>query len=158
MIDAVRPQLEARNWQVTPHYILHEPEREIDIYSERNSERLVLQLKSLVRPLTPGEVRRRNEDVVEGINHTAEVVPRLPGAIGFVITNGYRGDYATWDVALRRNVMIGTVEDIGQIAADPLGAIDILKERAGFKEKPSPTTEPHSSHFRLARWNIELRA
>lgn len=156
MVDAVRPQLEARNWQVTPHYILHEPDREIDIYSVRNSERLVLQLKSLVRPMTPGEVRRRNEDIIEGINHTAEVVPRLPGAVGFVITNGYRGDYATWEIALRRNVMIGTVEDIGQIAADPIRAIDILKTCAGFKQKPPHVAAPQPSRFRLGHWNIEL--
>jgi hypothetical protein len=108
------------------------------------------------RPMTPGEVRYRNDDIIKGINHTAEVLPRLSGAVGFVITNGYRGDYATWEVALRRNVMIGTVEDIGEIAADPIKATDTLKSRAGFKEKPSGMPLRQPIRFRLGRWNIEL--
>jgi hypothetical protein len=99
---------------------------------------------------------RRNQDIIDGINHTAEVVPRLPGAFGFVITNGYRGDYATWEIALRRNVMTGTVEDIGQIAADPMRAIDNLKARAGFKQKPSHLSAHQPSRFRWGHWNIEL--
>jgi len=156
MIDAIRPKLEAHGWRATPHYLLHGPDKEIDIYSVRKADGLVLQLKSLVRPMTPGEVRRRNEDIIDGINHTAEVVPRLPGAVGFLITNGYRGDYATWEVALRRNVMIGTVEDINEIAADPIKAIDVLKSRAGFKPKPSRTPTHQPVRFRLGGWNIEL--
>ncbi len=156
MIDAIRPKLQGQGWGVSPHYVLHEPDKEIDIYSVRSPDGLVLQLKSLVRPMTPGEVRRRNEDIIDAINHTAEVVPRLPSAVGFVITNGYRGDYATWEIALRRNVMIGTVEDIVDIAADPIRAIDILKSRAGFKQKSSRAQLDQPAHFRLGGWNIEL--
>jgi hypothetical protein len=156
MIDFVRPQLEARGWRVTPHHRLRDPDREIDVYSVREALGLVLGLKSMVRPMTPGEVRYRNDDIIKGINHTAEVLPRLSGAVGFVITNGYRGDYATWEVAPRRNVMIGTVEDIGEIAADPIKATDTLKSRAGFKEKPSGMPLCQPIRFRLGRWNIEL--
>jgi hypothetical protein len=84
------------------------------------------------------------------------VVRRLPGAIGFVITNGYRGDYSTWEIALRCSVMIGTIEDIGQIAADPAKAISILKARAGFKQKSPDLQGQAANRFRLGRWNIEL--
>lgn len=156
MIDAIRPKLEAHGWRATPHYLLHNPDKEIDIYSVRKVDGLVLQLKSLVRPMTPGEVRRRNDDIIKGINHTADALPRLFGAVGFVITNGYRGDYATWEIALRRNVMIGTVEDIEEIATDPIKAIDILKSRAGFKPKPSGMRLDQPTRFRLGGWNIEL--
>jgi hypothetical protein len=110
----------------------------------------------MVRPITPREVRRRNEDIIDGINHTADVLPRVSAPVGFVITNGYRGDYATWEVALRRNVMIGTVKDIGEIAADPIKATDIVKSRAGFKKKPSGAPPRQPSRFRLGGWNIEL--
>jgi hypothetical protein len=40
MIDHLRSQLEARTWEVMPHYMLRDPDREIDIYSIRKSERL----------------------------------------------------------------------------------------------------------------------
>jgi hypothetical protein len=156
MIDAIRPRLEARGWQVTPHHRLHNPDKEIDVFSVREALGLVLGLKSMVRPMTPGEVRRRNDDIIKGINHTADVLPRLSGAVGFLITNGYRGDYATWEVALQRNVMIGTVEDIGEIAEDPLKATDLLKSRPGFKKRPSDAPPRQPSRFRLGRWNIEL--
>jgi len=106
--------------------------------------------------MTPEEVRRRNEDIINGINHTADVLRRLQGAVGFVISNGYRGDYATRDMALRRNVMIGTIEDVGEIAASPLEMTDILKSRAGFKQKPSDAPVSSPSRFRLGCWKIEL--
>jgi len=156
MIEVIRPQLESRGWRVTPHYILRNPDKEIDIYSVRGDAGLVLALKSMVRPMTPEEVRRRNEDIINGINHTADVLRRLQGAVGFVISNGYRGDYATWDMALRRNVMIGTIEDVGEIAASPLEMTDILKSRAGFKQKPSDAPFSSPSRFRLGCWKIEL--
>jgi hypothetical protein len=156
MIDVIRHQLESRGWRVTPHYILRDPDKEVDIYSVRRGAGLVLALKSMVRPMTPREVRCRNEDIIDGINHTADVLPRLPGAVGFVISNGYRGDYATWDVAIRRNVMIGTIEDIREIAASPIKMIEVLRSRAGFKQKPSDAPIPRPSRFRLGSWNIEL--
>ncbi|MGH7984665.1 MAG: hypothetical protein ACREQX_00020 [Candidatus Binataceae bacterium] len=157
MIEILRHHLEEQQWQVKPHHILREPDMEIDIYSFRSdTERIILQLKSLVRPMTPREVRRRNEDIICGINHTAAVVSRLPGAVGFVITNGYRGDYATWKVALRHNVTIGTVEDIREVTTDPIRAIDALKARVGFKQTSNPTPTNRPARFRLARWNIEL--
>jgi len=156
MIDFIRPQLESQGWRVTPHYILRNPDKEVDIYSVRGDAGLVLALKSMVRPMTPGEVRRRNEDIINGIKHTADVLPRLQGAVGFVISNGYRGDYATWDTALRRNLMIGTIEDVEEIAVSPCEMTDILKSRAGFKQKPSDAPISSPSRFRLGRWNIEL--
>jgi hypothetical protein len=52
--------------------------------------------------------------------------------------------------------MIGTIEDIGQIAADPAKAISILKARAGFKQKSPDLQGQAANRFRLGRWNIEL--
>lgn len=58
--------------------------------------------------------------------------------------------------ALRRNVMIGTVEDIDAIAADPMTARHTLKVRVGF-ENGTPVRRPRPpGRFRLGRWNIEL--
>ncbi len=156
MIDALRPRLETKGWHVTPHYRLHNPENEIDIFAVRPGAALVLGLKSTVRPLTPGEVRLRNENIIGGVDHTADMLLRLPPAVGFVITNGYRGDYVTWEAALRRNVMIGTVEDIDSIAADPMTAGHTLKRRVGFGNG-TPVSPPRPpDRFRLGRWNIEL--
>jgi hypothetical protein len=156
MIDAIRPHLEAKGWQVTPHYILRDPKREVDLFSVRDNAKLVLSLKCLVRPMTPREVRLRNSEIICGIHHTAdEVLPRLPGTTAFLITNGYRGDYTTWETALCRNVMIGTVQDIAEIAINPIAAINVLKSRIGFKQKPSQPLRPRG-RFRLGGWNIEL--
>jgi hypothetical protein len=159
MIAALKPRLETKGWRVTPHHRLHNPDNEIDIFAERASSHLVLGLKSTVRPLTPGEVRLRNEDIISGVNHTADMSERLSPAVGFVITNGYRGDYATWEVALRRNVMIGTVEDIEAIAADPTSAADALRVKVGFGNGTTVQQRLRPpARFRLGRWNIELTA
>jgi hypothetical protein len=139
---------------------LHNPENEIDIFAERARSRLVLGLKSTVRPLTPNEVRLRNEDIIGGVDHTADMLLRLRPAVGFVITNGYRGDYATWEAALRRDVMIGTVEDIDDIAADPMTARETVKARVGFANAAPAHQRVRRppDRFRLGRWNVELTA
>ncbi len=102
-----------------------------------------------------------NAGFVENVDRNRHAFPHPQDgarrrAVGFVITNGYRGDYATWEVALRRNLMIGTVQDIEEIAADPVKAIDLLKSRAGFKQKPSRVRLDQPTRFRLGGWNIEL--
>jgi hypothetical protein len=133
MIAFCKPILERKGWTVTPHFKLSEPEQEIDIYAERGEGRLVLQLKSTLRPESPWEVLKRNEDVIDGITHTSEVLERLPaGTLGFVLTDGYRGDYQTWKEGLDHEVTTGTVEDIEGLASEPGRATEVLKERAGF--------------------------
>jgi hypothetical protein len=49
-----------------------------------------------------------------------------------VITDGYRGDFASWRVGLERRVAIGTLEDLDVIGRDPAQTFEILSERAGL--------------------------
>jgi hypothetical protein len=97
----------------------------------------VIQLKSTLRPETPWEVSKRNEDIVTGIRQADAARAQLGGSVtAVVITDGYRGDYATWRVALDRRVATGTLEDLDEIARDPTHAFEILQERAGFRRAP----------------------
>jgi hypothetical protein len=124
--------------------------------SERGEARLVLQLKSTLRPESPWEVLTRNEDVIDGITHTSEVLKRLPaGTRGFVLTDGYRGDYQTWKEALTRDVMTGTLEDIEAVASEPSRAPEILKERVGFRRHTQRTSIPDREQ-ELFGWKLRL--
>jgi hypothetical protein len=125
-------------WAFTPHCRLADPPRQIDGYATRGAEVVVVQLKSTLRPQSPWEVHKRNEDVIAGISHTAEVVSRIGGdAIGIVVTDGYEGDYATWAESLRTNVPVATLEDLDWIVKSPRRAFQILAERAGIRGAPS---------------------
>jgi len=66
---------------------------------------MVIQLKSTLRPESPWEVYKRNPDILDGIDK-ADLARRQLGAdvAAVVITDGYRGDYSTWRVALDRRV------------------------------------------------------
>jgi hypothetical protein len=84
-------------------------------------------------------VHKRNSDVIEGIKHTAEVLPRFgESAVGIVITDGYEGDYATWKESLATGVAAATLADLDWIAKDPQGAFKVLAERAGIVEGSEP--------------------
>jgi hypothetical protein len=156
MIVFCKPPLESNGWTVIPHLKLRDPEKEIDIYAERGEGRLVLQLKSTLRPESPWEVLKRNEDVIEGINHTSEVLKRLPaGTRGFVLTDGYRGDYQTWKEALGRDVMTGTLEDIQVVASEPSRAPQVLRERAGFGRAVQSASVPDREQ-ELFGWKLRL--
>jgi len=97
MVAQSASALRAKGWIVQPHLHLSDPEREIDVYAAKGQQDLVIQLKSTLRPHSPWEVYKRNADVIDGVNHTAEVLPRFrEGVLGFVITDGYEGDYQTW--------------------------------------------------------------
>lgn len=156
MIRLCTDALMARGWDVKPHYELTDPPRELDIYATRGGDRLVLQLKSTLRPETPWEVLKRNDDLLVGIEHTSEARARLPGGtVGVVLTDGYRGDYYTWARALTLNVMIGTVRDIDDMAESPLVALELLKLRAGFN--PQAEARPFPDHeFQLFGWTFRL--
>jgi hypothetical protein len=113
----------------------------------------------MYRPMTPPEVRGRNNWIIEDIGHTGDLLQRFgDSAVRFVITNGYRGDYRTWPVALRRNVMIGTIDDIEDLAADPVAAGDMLKSRVGFD--PAAPSPNHLSEicFKLKIGTSDLRS
>lgn len=156
MVAQCRPAFEALGWHVQPHFHLSDPEREIDVYAAKSSQDLVIQLKSTLRPHSPWEVYKRNLDVLTGINHTAEVLPRLrKAALGFVVTDGYEGDYATWARSLETCVPVATLRDLGMIAGNPDGAFQILKERAGITGRPDSTPVPERN-AELCGWRIRL--
>lgn len=118
MIAACREAFEKEGWVFTPRYLLSNPAREIDGYAQRGSEILIVQLKSTLRPQSPWEVFKRNTDVVEGIRHTAEMVGRIGSpAKGIVITDGYAGDYETWQESIKTGIPVGTLDDLALIAS-----------------------------------------
>ena len=133
MIEHCRKSLEQEAWTVHPKHKLKDPITEIDIYAIRSGFQLVLELKSTLRPETPWEVYRRNQDLLTGIAQARERSDRLgSGAIGVVVTDGYRGDYVTWRSAIDHGIPIGTLEDIPDLARDPRQVFDLLRVRVGF--------------------------
>ncbi len=124
MIAVCRHTLEAVGWTVTPRLKLSDPAAEVDVYAIRDRERLALQLKSTLRPETPWEVHKRNDDILKGIEQAREARRRLgENVTAVVVTDGYRGDYATWRAALEREVGISTLEDV-EAAAWPRQAAE----------------------------------
>jgi hypothetical protein len=78
---------------------------------------------------------KRNADVLEGIRHTAEIVERIGSpTMGVVITDGYAGDYATWQESIKAGIPVATLDDAALIAADPTAAFSALAVRAGLDE------------------------
>lgn len=156
MISQSTSVLRSKGWTVQPHFHLHNPEREIDVYAAKGQQDLVIQLKSTLRPHSPWEVYKRNADVLDGISHTAEVIPRFrEGALGFVVTDGYEGDYATWARSLDVSIPIAILEDLEQIASDPAGAFLSLKGRAGIEGRPSSEPVPERN-IEVCEWKIRL--
>lgn len=128
MIELCSSVLKAKGWCVTPHFHTENPHREVDVHATRSGVQLILEMKSTLRPHTPWEVHKRNQDVTAGIDHTAKIVANLPvGVVGFVLTDGYRGDYSSWNSAIRHNVPIGTLEDIEELAEDPFACQTLLR-------------------------------
>lgn len=156
MIELCRATLETHGWAVRPRLKLTDPPRELDLYATKEGGHLVVQLKSTLRPETPWEVLNRNKELLKGIEHTAEAVHRFPaGTIGIVVTDGYRGDYNTWAQALACGVMVGTMQDVDDIARDPMSAHVFLKSRAGFDERAERSPAP-DRQLELAGWTLRL--
>jgi hypothetical protein len=161
MIAFCKDEFEAKGWKVEPHKKIRrqpkkEIEKEIDILARRETETVVLQLKSTLRPEAPWEVYKRNEDILKGVEHTGQVLQLLQkNALGFVITDGYRGDYVTWASALRASIPIGTLRDVSDIAQDPVNTIELLKQRVGFDQsrKPEPMED---REFNMMGWRIKV--
>lgn len=137
MVNICQGALKAEGWMVQPHYMLRNPAAEVDLLASKNGQLLVIQLKSTLRPETPWEVYKRNQDLLYGIKHTAAVKTRLSAMLGIVITDGFRGDYATWNAAEKNGIPIGSVEDIVDLARDPHGAEGLLRARVALND---PTT------------------
>ena len=118
MVKACRAAFEESNggWTVCSPVTLTEPPQEADVVASRPGDTLVIELKSTLRPETPWEVYKRKEDILKGLDQAENLVRRGVGKHGLVITDGYRGDYVCWEEALRRDVTIGTREDVEDLA------------------------------------------
>lgn len=127
-------------WSVAAHVLYKDPPQEADVLASRDTKTLILQLKSTLRPETPWEVYKRNEELIDGVKHTKRMVDRGAANQGFVVTNGYRGDYTCWAEALASGIPIGNLDDLKVIASDPVAAVAVLKSRAGIT---ASAPEPH---------------
>jgi ketosteroid isomerase-like protein len=156
MIAVCRQILEPLGWSVTPRLRLTDPPGDVDVYAVRERDRMVVQLKSTLRPQSPWEVYKRNGDILDGIEKANRARRQLGEDVtAVVITDGYRGDYATWRVALDRRVATGTLEDLDVIARDPARAFEILQQRAGFGREPRGEP-PHERTGDLLGWSLRI--
>lgn len=102
------------------------------------------------------EVYKRNTDVIEGIRHTAQVLPRFgQSAVEIVATDGYEGDYATWKESLVIGIAVATLADLDWIAKTPHGAFRVLAKRAGITEGSAPQNLPERS-MTLCGWTLRI--
>jgi hypothetical protein len=131
----------SRPWTVRERVRYTNPSQEADILATRDAERLVLELKSTLRPETPWEVYKRNEDVIGGVKQARSLIDRGAAGHGFVVTDGYRGDYACWAEALTCGIPIATLNDLEVIANDPVAAVSNVKNRVGITGSPPGSLE-----------------
>lgn len=156
MIAVCKKAFESKDWVFTPHYLLSNPDREIDGYVTRSSEILIVQLKSTLRPQSPWEVLKRNTDVIEGIRHTSDIVERIGSPTkGIVITDGYGGDYMTWQESIKTGIPVATLDDLALIAEDPLTAFSTLAARAGI-DKIQSSMNTAERIVSLGDWTIRM--
>ena len=118
-------------WRINSSVVLTDPLQEADIVAARSGDTLVIELKSTLRPETVWEVYKRNQDILNGLCQAESLVRRGVGDRGLVITDGYRGDFMCWKEALRRDVAIGTLEELEDLARDPNRAIRTMMTRTG---------------------------
>jgi hypothetical protein len=110
-----------------------------------------------LRPETPWEVKKRDDYIIEALDHTASVLPNFAsGAIGFVLTDGYRGDYVTWERAIATGVAIGVMDDLEDIADDPEGAVTLLKSRVGFHDIVTQYQALPEREYDLLGWHFRF--
>ena len=143
-------------WKVDSSVVLTDPAQEADVVASRSGDTLVIELKSTLRPETVWEVHKRNEDIQKGLRQAESLVRRGVGDRGLVITDGYRGDYACWEEALRRSVTIGSLGELEDLARDPDRAIPTMKMKAGVPAgKPSGRRLP-DREGELFGWTLRL--
>jgi hypothetical protein len=69
------------------------------------------------------------------------LVDRGVATDAFVVTDGYRGDYACWAEALSSEIPIGTLYDLAEVAENPGEAALILKAKVGITAGSLPSGE-----------------
>ena len=156
MISACKAEFESAGWSFQSRVTLKNPPREIDIHASKDLQEVIIQLKSTLRPHSPWEVYKRNTDIIEGIKHTEEMLLRFKlGTLGYVITDGYEGDYLTWAESLRTHIPVATLQELSLITGSPAAAFDILARQAGIQGKPRYKTIPDRT-VKLCGWDIRL--
>ena len=158
MANACRAAFEGGNglWTILSPKILTDPAQEADVVASRSDESLVIELKSTLRPETVWEVYKRNRDIQRGVSQAQSLVRRGVARRGLVITDGYRGDYQCWAEALRCGITIGTLDDLNDLAWDPQGAIQLMKERAGIVPVASTPRRLPERTEDLLGWKLRL--
>ena len=147
----------SRPWMVQSRVRYTNPSQEADIIATRNDIKIVLQLKSTLRPETPWEVYKRNEDIIDGINHTKSLIERGIAEHGFVVTDGYRGDYMCWAKALTCGISIATLYDLEAITNDPISAASDIRSNIGVTNSFTISTESLPDREEdLLNWKLRL--
>ena len=78
------------------------------------------------------------------------------GKHGLVITDGYRGDYVCWEEALRRDITIGTLEDVEDLARDPGRAIRLMRTKAGVPTRERSGRRLPDREIDFLGWTLRL--
>lgn len=159
MIKRCKDALEkcSPRWTVRERVRYSAPTQEADIVATRGVESLVLELKSTLRPETPWEVYKRNDDIIYGVKQAKAVIDRGAATHGFVISDGYRGDYACWAEALSCAIPIGTLYDLAEIADSPVAATSALKAKVGITGDIAPSRQRlPDRETTLAGWKLRL--
>jgi hypothetical protein len=144
-------------WSVESRVQFSDPPQEADIRCIRDADSIALELKSTLRPETPWEVSMRNKDIISGIRQAKALVDRGVAKRGYVITNGYRGDYACWAEALSHDIPIGTLNDLEAIASDPATVVSTLMARVGITAGSSaPRERLPDREAALGGWKLRL--
>jgi len=144
-------------WSIQSRVRYSNPSQEADVLATRDTDSIVLELKSTLRPETPWEVSKRNEDIMAGVRQAKALIDRDVAKRAYVITDGYRGDYACWKEALSTRVPIATLHDLNEIASDPTAAVAALKARVGIVGSASAPREPlPDRELQLKDWTLRL--
>lgn len=147
---------QADSWVIRRKVELENPEQEVDMIAERHDASLAIELKSTLRPETLWEVHKRNQDIKKGVSQIKSIIDRGVARTGLVITDVYRGDFRCWDEALRRDVTIGTLHEIEELAHDPDNAVQLMKEKAGVITDGQSGQRLPDRNAEILGWTLRL--
>jgi hypothetical protein len=154
---AIALEAPANGWRVRERVRFSNPDGEIDIVATRGSSCIVLELKSTLRPQSPSEVRKRNADLLKGIDQAVQAREFTGAQIAFVVTDGYPGDYECWHKADSRGVILATLDEIDQIALDPVAAAFRIRASAGMNGPRSVgKLSENERECELIGWTLRL--